>query len=108
MKSHAFREISCVSWFRLLFSGSTLSYATAIYQQYFSGNGSPIAGNPTSTFTYTSGNPTINHVGFVSDCTAVGRVCTFRLGMAAGFKLNLSDTRYGTLTDPGLRSHFVI
>lgn len=34
-------------------SNSTLSYATVIYQQDFSGNGSPIAGNPTSTFTYT-------------------------------------------------------
>jgi hypothetical protein len=32
-----------------------------------------------STFTYTSGNPTINHVGFVSEGTAVGCVSAFQL-----------------------------
>ncbi len=36
-----------------------------------------------SAYTYTSGNPTINYVGFVSEGTAVGSVSAFQLTATA-------------------------
>ena len=55
-----------------------------------------------SAYTYTTGNPTINYVGFVSEGTALGSVSAFQLtaipepstyAMVLGGLLNLSLIR---------------